>query len=192
MTELSFMVTRIAAAVLFIFFAHAYAHSQSVLADREYDVILAVVGSNDFVIKDRTRVDQTWSTTNWKYISETFKGLSRSAFDNYTETNKNPAAVEKKFRTDKNYSLISDSELKNRFRPRGNLRQEWEDFKKAYPAASGYYYETSRPGFSTDGKQALIFVSFYCGSLCADGSWYFLELTDGKWKLTLRKGVWAS
>src|SRR5437763_4857790 len=110
------MLTRIAVAAFFILLAYGYAHSQSALTDREYDVILAVVGSNEFVIRDKTGED-TWSTTNWKYISETFKGITRSTFDNYIETNKNPAAVEKKFRTDKNYSLISDAELKNRFRP---------------------------------------------------------------------------
>ena len=176
---------------LFISIAGNFAHAQSSLTERDYEVILSIIGNNEFVIKEKTGSDP-WSTVNWKYISQTFKQIDRATFDNFVETNKEPARIERKFSTEKKYTIISDAELKSYFRAPGNLRQEWDDFKKAYPGSGGYYYEVSRPGFDRQGVQALIFVSFYCGSLCADGSWYFLELVEGKWKLIQRKGVWAS
>jgi hypothetical protein len=42
----------------------------------------------------------------------------------------------------------------------------------------------SAVGFSADGRQALVYVSYWCGGLCADQHWVLLERRpDGRWSI---------
>jgi hypothetical protein len=42
----------------------------------------------------------------------------------------------------------------------------------------------SAAGFSADGRQALVYVSYWCGGLCGDEHWALLERQpDGRWSV---------
>jgi hypothetical protein len=42
----------------------------------------------------------------------------------------------------------------------------------------------SAVGFSADGRQALVYVTYWCGGLCADQHWVLLERRpDGRWSI---------
>lgn len=66
----------------------------------------------------------------------------------------------------------------------------WEDFFRQYPGSDGLI-SFSRPGYSHDGTQALIYVSIAC-PLCGRGEYLLLSRTSGRWKIVARSVDWLS
>lgn len=46
------------------------------------------------------------------------------------------------------------------------------------------FYSFDKPLFTADKKKALINTYYHCGVMCGQGVVYYLELIDGKWKVT--------
>ena len=63
------------------------------------------------------------------------------------------------------------------------MRRMMED--RRLPAAADFSTtQFSAVGFSADGKQALVYVSYWCGGLCGDEHWALLERQpDGRWSI---------
>jgi len=71
--------------------------------------------------------------------------------------------------------------------PNGN----WQYFHKALPGAWGIF-RLSLPGYSRDGKTALVQGSAICGPLCANGFYWVLCLVRGKWQVVSSEPTWVS
>jgi len=55
-----------------------------------------------------------------------------------------------------------------------------------------YIFSFSRPGFSVDGREAFLYYSYSCGSLCGEGIVAHLRQEDGVWRVVDQYGLWIS
>jgi hypothetical protein len=53
-------------------------------------------------------------------------------------------------------------------------------------------YSFSPAVISSDGQTALVYTEYYCGGLCAAGSFQLLEQHNSVWEVTGYNGVWVS
>lgn len=60
----------------------------------------------------------------------------------------------------------------------------WKDFFRQYPGSGGLI-SFSRPGYSEDGTQALVYFSIAC-PLCGRGEYLLLSKISGRWKIVAR------
>ena len=68
----------------------------------------------------------------------------------------------------------------------------WNEFVRRFPAQRRYF-GFSPVAFSKDGINALVYMAYYCGALCASGDAYWLSRAgDGRWRLRQRIQAWAS
>lgn len=68
---------------------------------------------------------------------------------------------------------------------------DWQQFHKALPDAWGIF-RLSLPGYSRDGKTALVQGSEVCGPLCGNGFYWVLRLVRGKWLVVSSEPTWVS
>jgi hypothetical protein len=67
----------------------------------------------------------------------------------------------------------------------------WTAFYARFPDASGII-RFSRVGYSDDGREAAVAVSYSCGQLCGRGSIVVLEKRDGVWRVRSSRMNWVS
>ncbi|MEQ1644279.1 MAG: hypothetical protein ABL959_12600 [Pyrinomonadaceae bacterium] len=164
------------------------------LSEREYATLVAIIGERRFVIKNSANADFMGEVSPEAVKSH--QGLLPETIADYNKKNFSDKSsvsfeIEGKFPTQEKYFLLSQEELKSQFDyKKSNATDTWKSFKEKY--GTDGYHTVSRVGFSNDGKQALAFVSFTCGSLCADGTYYFLIHQDGRWKIESKNTVWVS
>jgi hypothetical protein len=65
------------------------------------------------------------------------------------------------------------------------------DIKKAYPDAGGIV-SLSHVVFTEDRKTALVYVDYWCGSLCGEGSLYLYEKSGEGWNRVSDASLWVS
>lgn len=65
------------------------------------------------------------------------------------------------------------------------------NIKKDYPDAGGIV-GLSHVVFTEDRKTALVYVDFWCGGLCGEGSLYLYEKSDEGWKRVSDTSLWVS
>jgi len=66
-----------------------------------------------------------------------------------------------------------------------------DKFEKRFPG-SHHLISLSSVGFNRARTEALIYVSYYCGSLCAGGSFIVLNKVKGEWLVTKDQEMWVS
>jgi hypothetical protein len=66
-----------------------------------------------------------------------------------------------------------------------------EKFERRFPG-SHRVVSLSGVGFDPDHGEALIYVSYYCGSLCAGGSFYVLKKIKNLWTIDRTINMWVS
>ncbi len=157
------------------------------IPDEEYTVYMAILGRNSemFIVRDRSSVDDFGG--NGGDLKQSFDELKSETLEDFNSKNKESSRLEKKFPTKNTYVLISDEEIKKFF----DKRLDWEGFYKKYPKSDGFS-TFSRVGFSTDGKQALVFAAQSCGGLCGEGNYYFLKNENSEWKIIKKQMTWIS
>ncbi|WP_342315679.1 hypothetical protein [Lysobacter sp. FW306-1B-D06B] len=67
----------------------------------------------------------------------------------------------------------------------------WPRFHRDFPDTKGFM-KITRPVLSEDRSVALIYVTHYCGPLCAVGMMLRLERSAQGWRVVAEKGVWVS
>jgi hypothetical protein len=92
--------------------------------------------------------------------------LVDSAIDDYKKTNEKQWILQRRFKLDRPYELLSKEQWKTRTAQRG--------------PSTGVYY-LSAVGFSADKTIAFVELDFVCGGLCGHGSPYILQKKGGKW-----------
>lgn len=165
-------------------------------SNEEYEVYNAVLESEKgiLVIRDETGMDK--DSRNIKDlenrgIAEIFKEVSSETLKEFLEKNETTEKLEAKFSTDINYEFISAEELKSRYDYFIDGDMNWELFNLQYPK-TGKLFTLSRVGFSKDKKQAIMFLTFWCGKTCGEGEFYILKKENSKWKVVKTMGSWIS
>jgi len=67
----------------------------------------------------------------------------------------------------------------------------WERFRAAYPGIQSFV-QLSNVVYGPDGSTALVYASVSCGSLCGQGTLYFLTRDGEIWRVKHAIGVWVS
>jgi hypothetical protein len=87
--------------------------------------------------------------------------------------------------------LITHDELKKNFGYKYDGEMDWEKFYITYPKTKAIF-TFSRAGFSKDGNQALVFVTFWCRYVCGEGNFYLLKKENSEWKVVSELKRWIS
>lgn len=95
----------------------------------------------------------------------------------YTKANEEPRVLQKSFKLDIPYELVSRSELDKIFAPNS---EGWKPFNTKYPNSGGFIH-MSAVGFNADKTLALVYMGHWCGGLCGGGTHHLLEKRDGNW-----------
>ena len=91
--------------------------------------------------------------------------------------------------------IVETAEITESFAPSSGIPPtnppDWRHFYAAFPGANGVT-RLSLPGYSEDGRVALVLVSGACDSLCGSGFLWELEKLDGTWMVKRTEGMWIS
>lgn len=113
-----------------------------------------------------------------------------STLKDYAIVNRVPRRLLRMFPVDKSYILMPKRELNELI-----LKSHWEDFHARYPEAEGYI-SVSSVGFNAQKTKALLTMTYSCGILCMEGTYYLMEKQNGRWVLASVSNatscVWAS
>ena len=95
--------------------------------------------------------------------------------ENYVKNNRTVKRLQRKFPIAMDYVLVPTEEVNALFHAGG-----WANFYHHYPRAVNYV-SMSAVGFNKEKTQALVTMTYTCGSACAGGRYYFLVKRNGKW-----------
>jgi hypothetical protein len=73
-----------------------------------------------------------------------------------------------------------------------NAKKAAKQWTKYFSKHKGGYYEVSKPVFSKDGKTAIVYVGFRCGSKCGNGGAALYRWENGQWKLEKNLFSWRA
>jgi hypothetical protein len=82
--------------------------------------------------------------------------------------------------------VVSAKRIKDAFSAGG-----WSNFQKVFPGGSDILRLTL-PGFSKDGKIAIVQGQTSCEGLCGHGVYWVLKDVNGKWVVVQRRATWVS
>ena len=129
----------------------------------------------------------SWNETAASLRERAF-ALQPSTLGSFHEVNMRPAILDHSLPGPTRYQIVNSDQL--RFVP-GKDGSPWGAFEKAFPGAHGILY-LSRVGFSADGTQALLYMSYSCGSMCGEGSYVVMQKRNGAWTLEREVVEWVS
>lgn len=88
-----------------------------------------------------------------------------------------------RFRTRVHVQVLSEAGRQKQ--PARDDHEAWSNMQDGGFQGSSGIVSLSRVGFTADGRTALVFVSHYCGGLCAAETYYVLALSgDNRWRVT--------
>lgn len=74
----------------------------------------------------------------------------------------------------------------------GDPGMGWNEFYRRWPVQRRYF-GFSPVAYSEDGNNALVYMEYHCGPLCASGDAYWLVRdADGRWRVRQRVQFWVS
>ena len=125
--------------------------------------------------RSETGVSEDWRAN--------FHGIVGQTVAEYSAKNRQPSLLKRLFHLNVDYVLVSAEEAaKRRDTPKYNNQSHATDGRVSL----------SRVGFDPDHRQALMYMSYYCGSLCGHGFFLFLTKTGTGWRVDKRFQVWIS
>lgn len=169
------------------------------ILSEEYEIYASVikseVGDGSIVIEEKTSILSFSDLL--KYVNES--GLQdnnknypadEDTINNFREANnynfnlKNNFSVKNKilFYTEKQQDRIFERAYKS-----NDKIEPHELFKKEFNHSTSYTF--SRVGFNKDKTKALLFISTWCGSLCGEGSFVYLEKDKQNWVIKRKNTV---
>ncbi len=150
--------------------------------------------------------------SDYLYKTNPSTGLTPSTFEvlleNFKESNKHSAKLERQFPIDYQYDVITKSEIDQLFDVGKKEYEEilkkskdpffgskssfiWQPFYKKYQNSGGYY-NLSRVGYSADKKLALVYAGMESGDY-GSSTFYILEKVSNKWEIRKNFGSgWSS
>ena len=100
----------------------------------------------------------------------------KDAIADYNRVNQKRWLLQRNFKTDDSYELVTSDTLKLLF-----SHGDWDGFYKRYPGSHGVI-SLSAVGFNREKTLAILYGGTACGGLCGSWSFQLLEKVDGKWK----------
>ena len=89
--------------------------------------------------------------------------------------------------------LVSEGEIEDALRSEGPALDPpnpgWEGFFARFPGARAVLRLTL-PGYSRDGRSAVVVMSSACGSMCGFGYLFVLEKVSSSWKIVQTRTLW--
>jgi len=104
-----------------------------------------------------------------------FRNAWGSTLKAYVRANRSPKRLLPMFPVDKTYILVAKHELNDLI-----LKSHWRDFYSRYPDSKSYVFMSS-VGFNASKTKAMLTMTYACGSLCAQGTYYLMEKQNAKW-----------
>jgi len=108
-------------------------------------------------------------------------------FADYLQRNKTNRWLERRLDLNFKYEIVGIEEIKklvNNFQP----LPEWKEFSEKYRGAAGFV-AVSRVGLNPPMDEALVYLSWQCGTLCGRGEAMLLSKPDGQWEIVNRSTV---
>ena len=140
------------------------------------------------VVSEFTTADMI-SPENYDYFKEQLPELTRELFDAFLAANREAVPSADLLEITPKVIPISQEKLTEIFSaPEG---KGWEVFYQTYGRVPGVQ-SFSRPGFSQDGKLALVYSGGQYDWLAGMGELLLLEQVDGVWQVKSRRMVWIS
>lgn len=142
------------------------------------------------VIKDRTvtNFEKAGQLENWDRVRQRLPGVTDQLIEDYNSKPKEKDKLTRNF----------DPALKYVLLPVENLEklviggpQAWEKFYEQYPSSGGFI-GFSRVGFSKYETHALVYVEYWCRSLCGEGTYVLLRKEGEAWVVEETNMVWIS
>jgi len=164
---------------------------RSTIADTKeiYDVILTMdlYRSKKIVIEEFT--ERGGLMMDDAVATRAIVGADTSSIENYELRNETSSSLREAFRGRSDIVFFTKKDAKDFERDKDTPFET--NFERRFPG-SHRIVSLSNIGFSADGSHALIYVSYYCGGLCAGGSFIILEKTNNKWSITSEDQMWVS
>jgi hypothetical protein len=122
------------------------------------------------------------------YLRKEAPSLRAVTISNFHRANTKQAHLAPRFHLPLRYQLVSAEKI-------GSILKDdpsfWTEYYRQYPGAQGHM-ALSRVGFSPDGAQVLLYVSNWCGGLCASGSYVVMEKRGSVWRVVKEIYMWVS
>ena len=158
----------------------------------EYALYSAMIDQNlvgydpeaPIVIRDQTSPD----LDNLEFALEGPYDLPEELVEAYRLRNDRPYTLAPNFSLQRAYSLMPQAEYEKMVQGGG---AGWEELQTNYPEARGVYL-FARAGLNAARDQALVSMSYYCGSLCAEGGMFWMVKEDGVWKVKQEVVSWMA
>src|SRR5262249_7441755 len=131
---------------------------KSLIFQQETEPLEGTSESN-LCIKGDKNFDRAWGSTLKAYVT-----------GNQTSRRLLPM-----FPIEKTYILVPEEDLKNLIEESG-----WEGFYVRYPEAKSYV-SMSSVGFNAQKTKAVLTMTYSCGTLCMEGTYYLMEKKHEKW-----------
>jgi hypothetical protein len=128
------------------------------------------------IFREETEFSATESSDNLCIKGDkAFYGTWGSTLKAYVTANQVPRRLLRMFPVDKTYILVPERELNELIR-----KSHWQDFYTRYPDAKSYV-SMSSVGFNAQKTKALLTMTYNCGMLCMEGTYYLMEKQNGAW-----------
>jgi hypothetical protein len=175
------------------------------LSDEDYAVFTAVVESlgterakassekKEILVNDVTSAGEVTGAkwASWPYPSPSTPAPSAETRVEYKDKSRSVCPLVDAWGNSKLYRPFKHTEIDEYFSKKGH--DGWEEFYRVHPQAAGFV-TFSRPGFNSEGTEALLYVTYSCGWLCGTGYLYFLtrESSNSKWTVSNRLFLWVA
>lgn len=128
------------------------------------------------VFREETEFSATESADNLCIEGDKeFYSTWGSTLKAYATVNQVPRRLLRMFPVDKTYILVPERELNELLR-----KSHWRGFYARYPDAKSYV-SMSSVGFNAQRTKALLTMTYNCGMLCMEGTYYLMEKQNGTW-----------
>jgi hypothetical protein len=146
------------------------------------------------VIEDQAFLDPRtkpgWNNSEVLVYDETLNGQKRIRLEESLiadfEAKKalGPGKLQDMFVLDVPVALINLDEF-------NGIPDGWDGFYKKFPNSQGHM-SLSRVGFNSDRTKALVYMTNFCGNLCAVGCYFLLHKEYGDWIIRAEFDCWVS
>jgi hypothetical protein len=173
-------------------------HSPAEVTDAEYRVLSAYTAGK-FVGREGVRQIVIFNETlkgaeaprGIVDLNNNIPGLNTvhsQVYRAFLDANLHPSSFHRSFTLPIPYQIVASSEIHSIFGTPGDI---WGRYYEKYPNSTGLL-RLSRVGFNSDGNQAALYASTYCGGLCGSGYFVIMEKIDSNWKVVQEVEVWVS
>jgi hypothetical protein len=141
---------------------------------------------DDGKIEDNNGKPMSWEEIRG-YLRKEAPTLQITTLNSFRDANTHSVPFRPSFQLPVAYELVDKAEIDAIFKKGG----WWKDYYSKYPNSQGFL-TLSRVGFSTDGKQAVLYAKNGCGGKCGTSTYVVMERVEPGWKVVKEILIWIS